>query len=41
MMLGRWTGGKFLRIDNDSKGFFVTPTEGQKRYFDPKTFALE
>lgn len=41
MMLGRWTSGKFLRIGYDEKGPFVTPAEGQKRYIDPKTFALQ
>jgi branched-chain amino acid transport system substrate-binding protein len=41
MMLGRWTKGKFLRVAYDATGPYVTLDEGQKRYVDPKTFALK
>ena len=40
MMMGRWTGGKFLSVSYDAGGPYITPAEGQKKYIDPKTFAL-
>ena len=40
MMMGRWTGGKFLSVSYDAGGPYITPTEGQKKYIDPKSFAL-
>jgi branched-chain amino acid transport system substrate-binding protein len=41
MMLGRWTSGKFLRIAYDDHGPYISPSEGQKTYIDPRTFALK
>jgi len=40
MMLGRWTSGKFLNVSYDAGGPYITPTEGEKKYIDPKSFAL-
>ncbi len=41
MLLGRWTGGKFLKVSYDGTGPYVTPGEGQKKYIDPATFGLK
>jgi hypothetical protein len=40
MMLGRWTSGKFLNVSYDASGPYITPTAGEKKYIDPKSFAL-
>jgi branched-chain amino acid transport system substrate-binding protein len=41
MMIGRWTAGKYLQIQFDQTGPYITKVPGQKVYMDPKTFALK
>ncbi len=41
MMLGRWTTGKYLRISSEGGALYVSPSEGEKKFIDPKTFALK
>jgi branched-chain amino acid transport system substrate-binding protein len=41
MMIGRWTSGKYLPIKFDPTGPYISQSEGQKTYMDPKSFTLK